>query len=280
MANVKQGGIIKKAQEAAAKPAQSLLSVMVSQKSVQDRFEKMLGDKAASFLSSLLTVVNDNKLLQNADPRTVLAAAATAASLDLPILPSLGKAWVVPYKGNAQFQLGYKGAIALALRSGKMKSIVMTPVYAGEIQNWNRFTETYTAGEKESDEIVGYFARFETTNGFAKATYWTKEEVIAHAKKFSKSYTYASGPWASNFDQMACKTVLMSILKTYAPMSVEMEKAVEMDNKVATFKDDGNMEVLDIDVEDAATTETSDGRVVDTTTGEVTEETEQLFQAD
>ena len=79
---------------------------------------------------------------------------------------------------------------------------------------------------------------------------------------------------------MACKTVLMSILKTYAPMSVEMEKAVEMDNKVATFKDDGNMEVLDIDIEDVATVETSDGRVVDTTTGEVQEQpAEALFDA-
>lgn len=84
----------------------SPLAVAISAPSVQERFNKMLGKKSAGFLSSLLTLTNNNKLLANADPRTVLAAAATAASLDLPINPSLGKAWVVPYKGSAQFQLG------------------------------------------------------------------------------------------------------------------------------------------------------------------------------
>ena len=106
MANVK--GLITKQQEnkQVTNAQQSTLGVMIGQKSVQERFEKMLGKKSAGFLSSLLTITNNNKLLANADPRTVLAAAATAASLDLPINQSLGKAWIVPYKGAAQFQLG------------------------------------------------------------------------------------------------------------------------------------------------------------------------------
>lgn len=229
---------------------QSGLGIMISSPAVQERFNKMLGDKSAGFLSSLLSLVNNNKLLVKADPKTILAGAATAAALDLPINPSLGQAWLVPYGGGAQFQLGYKGVIALAQRSGKMKSIVMTKVYEGEIRNWNRFTETYEYGEKTSDNVVGYFARFELVNGFAKATYWTKEEVEKHAKRFSKSY--GNGPWQTDFDAMACKTVLMSIMKTYAPMSIEMEKAFAADGKVvADVAADGTpTETVDIQVED------------------------------
>lgn len=264
MANVKGGVIAKQNNQQVASAQQSTLGVMIGQKSVQERFEKMLGKKSAGFLSSLLTLTNNNKLLANADPRTVLAAAATAASLDLPINQSLGKAWIVPYKGTAQFQLGYKGVIELAQRSGRLKFITMTPVYAGEIRDWNRFTETYQAGEKESDEVVGYFASFELLNGFKKSAYWTKEEVTKHAKRFSKSF--GSGPWQSDFDAMACKTVLLSIMKTYAPMSIEMQQAVEADGKVATFNDNGDTEYMDIEAE---TITDEQGRTINTETGEI-----------
>ena len=177
---------------AVAAKAASGLGVMIGSKSVQERFEKMLGKKSAGFLSSLLSLVNNNNLLQKASPTSVLAAAATAASLDLPINPTLGKAWIVPYKGAAQFQIGYKGIIELAMRSQQMKSIIMRPVYEGQIENWDPFTETYERGEKLSDNVVGYFARFETINGFVKATYWTKDEVIKHAKRFSKTFNSSS----------------------------------------------------------------------------------------
>lgn len=256
--------VLKKTSNNAQMP--TTLGVMIGQKSVQDRFEKMLGKKSAGFLSSLLTLTNNNKLLANADPRTVLAAAATAASLDLPINPSLGKAWVVPYKGSAQFQLGYKGLIELAQRSGKMKFITMVPVYEGEITDWNKFTESFTPGEKVSDVVVGYYAAFELLNGFRKAAYWTKDEVIKHAKRFSKAF--GSGPWQSDFDAMACKTVLLSIMKIYAPLSIEMQQAVEADEKVATMNENGETEFTDVDVEAAEVIE-EDGKVVDVETGEV-----------
>ena len=270
MANAK-GGLLAKQQEQkqVATTQQSTLGVMIGQKSVQERFEKMLGKKSAGFLSSLLTLTNNNKLLANADPRTVLAAAATAASLDLPINQSLGKAWIVPYKGAAQFQLGYKGVIELAQRSGQMKFITMTPVYKGELQHWNRFNETYTIGEKTSDEVVGYFAAFELVNGFKKATYWTKDDVLRHAKRFSKSY--GSGPWQTDFDAMACKTVLLSIMKTYAPVSIEMQKAFEADGQTAVLNDNGDTEYMDIEAE---TVQTEDGKTVDVETGEI------IFSAD
>ena len=259
---------------AVAAKAASGLGVMIGSKSVQERFEKMLGKKSAGFLSSLLTLVNNNNLLQKANPTSVLAAAATAASLDLPVNPSLGLAWIVPYGNGAQFQLGYRGAIALAMRSGQMKSIVMTEVYEGECKCWNRFTETFEFGDRVSDNIIGYYARFETINGFVKATFWTKEEVLKHAKRFSKSFN--RGPWQSDFDAMAKKTVLLSIIKTYAPMSIEMQSAFESDEKVATFNETtGQEEFIDAEVLDAqneavAVTEaTSDGRQVDTETGEL-----------
>ena len=268
-------GITKRAAApAAASKAPSALGVMIGSQSVQQRFEKMLGKKSAGFLSSLLTLTNNNKLLATANPKTILAAAATAASLDLPINPSLGKAWIVPYKGSAQFQIGYKGVIELAMRTGKMKHIIMTPVYEGEIRDWNRFTEAYTPGEKTSDNIVGYFARFETINGFSKTAYWTKEEVISHAKRFSKAFN--SGPWQSDFDAMACKTVLLSIMKTYAPMSIEMQMGIEKDGKAVTVNETTGQEefidaeVLDAQNEDTAVVEdTGDGRKVDTETGEL-----------
>lgn len=259
---------------AVAAKAASGLGVMIGSKSVQERFEKMLGKKSAGFLSSLLTLVNNNNLLQKANPTSVLAAAATAASLDLPVNPSLGLAWIVPYGNGAQFQLGYRGAIALAMRSGQMKSIVMTEVYEGECKCWNRFTETFEFGDRVSDSIIGYYARFETVNGFVKATFWTKEEVLKHAKRFSKSFN--RGPWQTDFDAMAKKTVLLSIIKTYAPMSIEMQSAFESDGKVATFNETTGQEefieaeILDAQSEDTAVVEpTSDGRQVDTETGEL-----------
>ena len=259
---------------AVAAKAASGLGVMIGSKSVQERFEKMLGKKSAGFLSSLLTLVNNNNLLQKANPTSVLAAAATAASLDLPVNPSLGLAWIVPYGNGAQFKLGYRGAIALAMRSGQMKSIVMTEVYEGECKCWNRFTETFEFGDRVSDNIIGYYARFETVNGFVKATFWTKEEVLKHAKRFSKSFN--RGPWQSDFDAMAKKTVLLSIIKTYAPMSIEMQSAFESDGKVATVNETTGQEefidaeVLDAQNEDTAVVEdTGDGRKVDTETGEL-----------
>lgn len=267
---------IAKTNTAAAVKTASTLGVMIGSQSVQQRFEKMLGKKSAGFLSSLLSLVNNNSLLVKANPRSVLAAAATAASLDLPVNPSLGKAWIVPYKGAAQFQLGYKGVIELAQRSGRMKFITMQPVYEGEIRDWNRFTETYTPGERESDNVVGYFASFELLNGFRKSAYWTKDEVIRHAKRFSKAFN--SGPWQSDFDAMACKTVLLSIMKTYAPMSIEMQNAVEMDGKVATINEStGDEEFIDVDVNEAvegadeppAVEAVADGRKVDKDTGEL-----------
>lgn len=274
MANVKNGGLVAKNQQqaiATTAKAQSTLGVMINSKGVQERFEKMLGKKAPSFLSSLLTMTNQNKTLQKCNPQTILSAAGIAASLDLPCNPSLGFTWIIPYGSNAQFQMGYKGLIQLAQRSGLMKSIVATEVYEGEIVNFNRFAETYETGERKSDMVVGYFASFELVNGFKKCIYWTKDDVLKHAQRFSK--TFKSGPWQTDFDAMAKKTVLSFLLRTFAPLSTEMQKAVEFDGKATEMNERGEAEVIDIEATEEESAqdngEVAEETIVDVETGEL-----------
>ena len=263
-------GLITKQKEQAVQSAPkagvALLDAMFKQDSVQARFQRMLGKKAQGFISSVLTVVSQNKLLQNVDMRTVLSAASIAASLDLPILPSLGRAWIVPYKGVAQFQIGYLGYVELAQRSGLYKSINVNTVYEGEVVEWNKFTEELTYGEQESDTAIGYCASFELLNGFRKVVYWTKDAVIKHAKRFSKSYNSSSSPWQSDFDAMAMKTVLAYTLRHWGPMSIEMQKAMAEDvdthEKPLDLSEDNSVET--IETEDASET-----RVIDTESGEI-----------
>lgn len=263
-------GLITKQKEQAVQSAPkagvALLDAMFKQDSVQARFQRMLGKKSAGFISSVLTVVSQNKLLQNVDMRTVLSAASIAASLDLPILPSLGRAWIVPYKGAAQFQIGYLGYVELAQRSGLYKSINVNTVYEGEVVKWNKFTEELTYGEQEGDTAIGYCASFELLNGFRKVVYWTKDAVIKHAQRFSKSYHSSSSPWQSDFDAMAMKTVLAYTLRHWGPMSIEMQKAMAEDvdahEKPLDLSVDNNVDT--IEQEDA-----SDARVVDVETGEI-----------
>lgn len=263
-------GLITKQKEQAVQSAPkagvALLDAMFKQDSVQARFQRMLGKKAQGFISSVLTVVSQNKLLQNVDMRTVLSAASIAASLDLPILPSLGRAWIVPYKGVAQFQIGYLGYVELAQRSGLYKSINVNTVYEGEVVKWNKFTEELTYGEQEGDAAIGYCASFELLNGFRKVVYWTKDAVIKHAKRFSKSYNSSSSPWQSDFDAMAMKTVLAYTLRHWGPMSIEMQKAMAEDA-------DAHEKPLDLSKDNSAETieteDASETRVIDTESGEI-----------
>ena len=250
------------------------LSTMLNSPSVKARFDKMLDGNSAGFLSSLLTLVNNDKALLTCEPKSVLAAAAIAASLKLPVNKSLGFSWVIGYKGVASCQIGYKGLIQLAQRSKYMKSIIVVEVYEGECQSWNKFTEEFVPGEKVSDVIVGYYASFELVNGFKKVSYWTRDEVLAHAKKFSKAFNY--GPWKTDEVAMSKKTVLSALLRTYAPLSIEMQQAIVSDGKVAKVDEATGQEefidaeVLDAQNEDAAVVEdTNDGRKVDTETGEL-----------
>lgn len=197
---------------------------------VLDRFNQVLNGKGQQFTTSLLTVVGNGRAWNNVDNGSIMTAAMKAAVLDLPIEPSLGFAYIVPYKGQAQFQIGYKGLIQLAIRSGQVKKINSGVIYQSQFKAYDPLFETLEADfSQKPDEVAGYFATLELTNGFRKLTYWTKEQVEAHGRRFSM--TFGNGPWKTDFDAMARKTLLKQIISKYAPLSVELQTAVVADNE-------------------------------------------------
>ncbi|MCM1147709.1 MAG: recombinase RecT [Bacteroidales bacterium] len=213
---------------------QASVGNILNSEAMKKKMAQVMGNEkmAAGFISSVISVTSQNKLLSNADPMTVIGAAMVAATLQLPIVPTLGLAYIVPYKGQAQFQIGYKGLIELAERSGQFKTIIDEAVYEGQLVRRNRFTGEYVFDEdaKTSGTVIGYMARFDLVNGFSKTIYWSKEEIEAHAKRFSQAYTsgYFS-PWKSDFDAMARKTVLKALFSKYAPKSIQMQNAIACD---------------------------------------------------
>lgn len=214
------------------------LQQLMNSGAVMKKLNDVLGSekKAASFISSVISVANGNNQLRNANPMTILGSAMVAATLDLPVVPTLGLAYIVPYKGQAGFQLGYKGLIELAERSGQFKNIIDEVVYEGQLVKKNKFTGEYEFDEdaKKSDKVIGYMARMDLINGFSKTVFWTKEEVEAHAKKFSQAFRSGyTSPWKSDFDAMARKTVLKALFAKYAPKSVAIQQAIKFDQSVA-----------------------------------------------
>lgn len=194
------------------------------------RFEEVLGKRAPQYMSSILNLYNGDINLQKCEPMSVIASSMVAATMDLPVDKNLGYAWVVPYGNKAQFQMGYKGYIQLALRTGQYKSINVIEVHEGELVRWNPLTEELTIDfeKKASDAIIGYAGYFELLNGFKKSTYWTKDQIEAHRKKFSKS----PFGWNKDFDAMAKKTVLRNMLSKWGILSIEMQNAYSADTKI------------------------------------------------
>ena len=229
------------------KPA--TLQSMVTSAGIRERFNDVLGKKAPAFISSLISVANNSDMLAKADPTTVITAGIMAATLDLPINQNLGFAYIVPfYNGKkriteAQFQMGYKGYVQLAMRTGQYKTINASEIYEGEIKSRNRLTGEFELGERTSDKVVGYIAYFRLVNGFEKYLYMTKEEVEAHAKKYSQTYKKGFGFWITDFDSMAIKTVLKRLLSKYGILSVEMHNmATALSNDGAVIRDkDGQL---------------------------------------
>lgn len=218
---------------------------------VKKKFEEILGNRAPQFITSILQITNNNKLLQNASSESVYNSAMMAATLNLPINQNLGFAWIVPYKGQAQFQIGWKGFVQLALRTGQYKQINVTEIYQNQFKNYNALTEELDADFTVNPEgkIVGYVAYFKLINGFEKTVYWNESKVIAHASKYSQAYKSANGitPWkdADQFQEMAKKTVLKNTLNKWGILSVEMERATITDQSVIR-----NAETLDVNYVD------------------------------
>lgn len=246
MANIKNG--LAKSNGAAPSAVPNQFAMLTKNPSVVSRFATTFnGDskKAEKYLSSALSLYNSSPELKRCEPNSIMAGIGQAALLNLPLNQSFGCAYLVPMGNKAQFIVGYKGYIRMMMNSNMYKSIVMVPVREGEITNWNKFTETYETGEAKSDAIVGFFARFELRNGFAKALYMTKEEVDAHAKKFSKG----GFGWKNHYEAMGIKTVFLKIVK-FAPMTEELQMALESDSKIMEkVAEDGTPEFVDIDIE-------------------------------
>lgn len=245
--------------------------------SVMKNLKAMLGTKAQGFATSVLSVVNNNRLLQGADANSIYTSAMVAASLDLPINPNLGFAAIVPYGRSAQFQIMTRGIVQLAIRSGQYAKICNSIVYDGQLIKQNPFTDDYEFdfSAKKSNQVIGYVAYFKTIGGFEKYFYMSKEEAENHGKKYSKSYS--SGVWKSDFDSMALKTVLKLLLSKFGILSIEMQRAITMDQ--AEIKGDINS-IEDIDAvevsyvdnpsnEDAKKSAMREAMLVNTETGEV-----------
>jgi recombination protein RecT len=210
------------------------LAVLIKEESMQKRIAEVLGDRAPQFASSLVSLANANQRLQEADPQSVIAAAMTAALLNLPINKDLGFAHIVPYSGVAQFQMGYKGFIQLAMRTGQYKHLNACAVREGEFVSYSKLSGELILNEGQCDPDslpVGYAAYMKLINGFEHAIYWTKEEVWAHAQKYSQAVKSKKkdSPWFTNFDSMALKTVIKSLLSKWGILSIELETAFTSD---------------------------------------------------
>jgi len=255
------------------------LPAMLNSEAIKNRFNEVLGKKAASFTSALLNIYQSNNLLQNCDARSILGAAGLVATLNLSITPSLGQAYIVPFKGKATFQVGYKGLIQLAHRTGKYVALHAGKICEGELTGFNPLTGEPERGEKISDEVIGYGAYMELNNGFHKFLYMTKAEIEEHAEKYSQSYGYdkrsgkKSSPWSTNFDAMASKTVLKKLLSTWGILSAEMAEAIQGDQSVVdkntfTYVDNGSTVQNRNEIYSAELPEEN----VDVETGEIQEE--------
>ena len=217
---------------------------MLENTRTQEYLANVLGEKKQTFVSNMVALVSSNKALSECDPSTIMFSCLKATALSLPIDPSLGLAWVLPYKDNknkttvATFQLGAKAYIQLALRTAQYRKINVRDVREGEIVG-----EDFVSGEmqfkklekdRSKAKVVGYVAMFELINGFSKQLYMSVEELDAHAKRFSQTYRKGYGLWSDKEMRPAMmeKTILKRLLSKYGVLSVEMEQAIKSDSAV------------------------------------------------
>lgn len=208
------------------------LKVALGEDYVQNQLKSALADNSGAFAASIIDLYTSEKTLMDCDPKLVIMQTMKAAVLKLPINKSLGFAWIVAYGGIPQFQIGYKGLIQLAIRSGQYKFINADKVYEGEYRTNNKLTGEFDlTGTKTGDTVIGYFAHFELLNGFSKTLYMSKERVKQHAEKYSKSFKQPNGPWVKEFDAMATKTVVRNLLSKYGYLSIDMANVIDTDNE-------------------------------------------------
>ncbi|MCT1180812.1 recombinase RecT [Lactococcus lactis] len=227
------------------------ISNYLKQDNIMQQLSETLGRNSAPLVTSALTAIANNYQLKDATPVSVYTSLMKAAALNLTVDPNLGFAYLVPYKRNfkengqwvnvteAQLQIGYKGLVQLALRSGQIKSVNTGTIYESEFKGYNKITGEFTIDEtiipdEDKDEVAGYFAYVQLVNGGEVKQFSRKKQIEHFAKKYSKAYSYdldnnkKSSPWSTEFNAMAEKTVLKQVLK-FVPMSLEMQEAVSVD---------------------------------------------------
>lgn len=236
------------------------LTAYLTQDAVKNQINSVIGGKDGQrFIASIVSAVNTNPALSECTNQSILSAALLGESLKLSPSPQLGHYYMVPFndknKGKvAQFQLGYKGYIQLAIRSGQYKKLNVLAIKEGELEYFDPMNEEIQVSlmvnkwnEREALPTVGYYAMFELTNGFRKAIYWSKEQMEAHALTYSPGYKAKKGYtfWEKNFDAMAYKTMLRQLISKWGIMSIDMQAA--FDGDMAIINEDGTKEYVEND---------------------------------
>ena len=229
----------------------------LTQDAVKEQINKVVGGKNGTrFIASIVSAVNTNPALSECTNQSILSGALLGESLNLSPSPQLGQYYLVPFndktKGKvAQFQLGYKGYIQLAIRSGQYKKLNVIAIKEGELINYDPLNEEIEVKliddeeAREQAETIGYYAMFEYTNGFKKAMYWSKKKMEAHALKYSKGYQAKKGYtfWEKDFDGMAYKTMLRQLISKWGIMSIDMVSAMDAD--MAVIHEDGTKDYVE-----------------------------------
>lgn len=244
------------------------ITAYLTQNAVRDQINKVIGGKDGQrFISAIVSAVNVNPNLQECTNQSILSGALLGESLKLSPSPQLGHYYLVPFNDRergkvAQFQLGYKGYLQLAIRSGQYKKINVLAIKEGELIRFDPLNEEIEVNliqdeeEREKADTIGFYAMFEYVNGFRKAMYWSKAKMEAHALKYSKGYQAKKGYtfWEKDFDGMAYKTMLRQLISKWGIMSIDMQTAMESD--MAVIQEDGSKVYVDNDpaVEMAETT--------------------------
>ena len=245
---------------------------------VKNQINKMLGSEkqGARFISSLVSAVTVNPALSECDNKTLVNAALLGTTLNLSPSPQLGQFYMVPFNDRkngrtvAQFQLGYKGYLQLAIRSGQYKKLNVLAIKEGELESYDPLNEEIKVNliddeeKREKAKTIGYYAYFEYLNGFRKAMYWSREKMESHAQKYSKGYAAHKGYtfWEKDFDAMACKTMLRQLISKWGIMSIDMQTACLADEG-AMSKDVGDFGTVDyVDTDATETAVPAQGEVV------------------
>lgn len=254
------------------------LTAYLTSDAVKSQINKVIGGANGDrFVSSIISAVQANASLKDCTSPSIVSAALLGYSLKLSPSPQLGQYYLVPFynrkKGvsEAQFNLGYKGYIQLALRSGQYKKLNVLAIKEGELINYNPLDEEIEVKliddeeERENAKTIGYYAMFEYLNGFKKTMYWSKAKMESHALKYSQGYKAKKGYtfWEKDFDSMAYKTMLRQLISKWGIMSIDMQSALDSD--MGVIKEDGTVDYVDNVTEESV----EDNVVADTTSEEI-----------